>query len=103
MKYKQTRRVHVSEKFDVYCGHLAHPDAPRAGTAMFNFSNPFIGRKKSLKRYHLYFQKRLEEIGFRASLQYLRGKRLACTCTADRKCHVDKIVDYLKLSELQTD
>lgn len=64
------------------------------------FGNPFhIGpdgtREEVVDKYRTYFEERLKEPVFRATLEGLRGKNLACWC-APAACHGDVILDYLE-------
>lgn len=79
--------VNKAEDWDVYIGRPSI------------YGNPYpvakYGREEALSRFDAYFTMRvLTDEDFRARIQELRGKRLACFCKP-LSCHGDIIKEYL--------
>lgn len=66
--------------------------------------NPFAmsdgwSREEAVERYREAFRDRLDDPEFRAAVEELHGKTLACWCTP-RSCHGDVILEYLRTGDI---
>ena len=95
-----TKRVHISQPHDVYCGRpsiYGNPWSYKDGTlAKFKVDT----KKEAIENFKKYLETDKE---FQKEVEKLRGKTLACWCK-DNNCHVQVMVDWLnrdrKLDEL---
>lgn len=96
MTFSLTRRVHIHQPFDVYCGRFSHIPYKYKGSGDHGeFGNYAPGG--TVAAFRPWFQQKLEtDDGYRKSIEGLRGKRLACFCAAGADCHVDVIVEHLE-------
>jgi hypothetical protein len=95
-----TKRVHISQPHDVYCGRpsiYGNPWSYKDGTlAKFKVAT----KGESIENFKKYLETNRE---FQTEVEKLRGKTLACWCR-NNNCHVQVMVDWLnkdtKLDEL---
>lgn len=86
--------IRTGAKFDVYCGRA------RGGLGG-TFGNPYVlgpdgDRAEVIRKFRIYFHDRLKlDPTFRAAVEGLRGKILACFCKP-LECHSDVIVEWLE-------
>lgn len=94
-----TLRVHVREPYEAYCGRLSHvPFGFRGLGRDGRYGNYAPGG--TVAAFRPWFHARLEaDPLYRADVEKLKGKRLACFCPRDRECHVDVIVEWLDRDE----
>ena len=92
---KLTRRVHVSEAYDAYCGRRNRVPFEWSGPGCTgDFGNYAPGG--TVVAFEPWFARRIaDEPAFARKVQTLRGKRLACFCRKDARCHVDVIIEHL--------
>jgi len=98
-----TRVVHnQNDEYDVYIGR----EVPEYGIAGSKWGNPFVladesdaERTRSIDAYRTWI---LTQPQLMASLEELRGQRLACWC-APLPCHGDVLVELLAQAETTTD
>ena len=90
-----TRRVRVTEPFDVYCGRRSSCPSTWTGEGRDGrFGNYAPGG--TVDAFRMWFSARVEQDPrYREEVLGLVGKRLACHCRRDRACHVDVILDWL--------
>ncbi len=86
-----TRRVHISQPHDVYCGRPSI------------YGNPWSHKDETLAKFKVdtkkeaieNFKNHLEmDEEFQKEVEKLKGKTLACWCK-DNNCHVQVMVDWL--------
>lgn len=90
----KTRRVHMSGVYDVYCGRpgpWGNPFSSVHGTlAKFKTKN----RDDSVEQFAKWL--RYQPALLARGIEELKGKRLACFCKPDEKCHVDVWVEAVE-------
>jgi hypothetical protein len=86
-------RVHISEEYDVYCGRpsiwgnpFSHKDSKIASYKTNNKEESLKKHKEWLETNEYLLSKLIE----------LSGKRLACFCKSNQKCHVDNLIEKFK-------
>lgn len=93
----------LEDSENVYCG--------RVGRIFVNkvyfkydgseWANPFTVKKygldKSIEMYKEYITEKIKEDSIMFDLSKLKGKKLGCWCNAKDKCHVDILMEIMKL------
>jgi len=87
-----TRRVHISQPHDQYCGRpspYGNPYSHKENTlAKFKTSS----KKESIQK----FKEQLDsDLELQKLVWELKGKTLSCFCKEDESCHVDCIIEFL--------